>query len=476
MPTSSAYIRVPANGWLSLAAVSGVALVTSNPWLTLLSLWILPMFVVLLWRRYEPPILLFATMVQWAEVSTKIFHADVLNISVTDLFADAVIVESILRGLTGLIIMAVGMRLALKGLPPRRPREMWREGSGISIVQTWYLYLGAFALSLAFQGFIWLVPGLTQILLPLFNLKWIFFFLLAYTVFLKQRQYWLLWLTVGLEVLIGFSGYFSGFKQVFFVLAVAYMSIGVRLRGRRLAFVGAITIMVVALGIVWMTIREDYRFYVNAGTGMQVVRVSMEERLSKLANLLSSADPEDFVKGAEKLATRVAYVDMFAYVLKRVPDSVPHEDGRLWGRAIRHVLMPRIIFPEKARLRSDSEMSMFYTGLALASAAQGTSISMGYMVESYIDFGPVFMYVPIFLLGTLWGGMYRYFVTRGPPTLLGYSVAVAVLINANQFGMYTSKLLGSMLMSFIVMVLLLRFVLPYLWGWIASPHRIVADI
>jgi len=121
-------------------------------------------------------------------------------------------------------------------------------------------------------------------------------------------------------------------------------------------------------------------------------------------------------------------------------------------------------------------MSMFYTGLALASAAQGTSISMGYMVESYIDFGPVFMYVPIFLLGTLWGGMYRYFVSRGPPTLLGYSVAVTVLINANQFGMYTSKLLGSMLMSFIVMALLLRFVLPYLWGWIASPHRIVADI
>jgi hypothetical protein len=303
-------------------------------------------------------------------------------------------------------------------------------------------------------------------------LKWVFFFLLAYAVFLKQRSYEILWLTVGLEVTVGFSGFFSGFKQVFFVLAVAYMSLGTRLRGRRLAFVAAITGLVFALGVVWMTVREDYRDFVNAGTGMQIIKVKMERRLSKLLQLIADSDAEDYVDGADRLAKRIAYVDMFSYVLKRVPESIPHEDGEIWGRAIRHVLMPRVFFPEKAHLRSDSDMTIIYTGLTLGSDRQGTSISMGYIVESYIDFGSTFMYAPIFVLGLLWGGMYRYFITRAPPRLLGYAVAVTVLIHANQFGMQLSKLLGSMFMSFIVMALLLKFALPYLRGWITVSQNI----
>jgi len=452
--------------------VSVVGLLSTNPLLTLLCFWVVPLFVILLWRRFEPPILLFAVMVQWAEVSTKVLHADVLNISVEAMFKDAIVVESVVRGLVGLVILALGMRLALKGLHGQPTDEVWKEGMEVSIPQTWHLYLGAFVLSLVLQGFIWLLPGLTQILLPILNLKWVFFFVLAYAVFLKKRNYEILWLTVAIEVVVGFSGFFSGFKQVFFVLAVAYMSIGARMRGRRLAFVAAITIMVFALGVVWMTVRKDYRNFVNAGTGMQVVMVNMEQRLSKLFELASDSELADYIEGADRLARRIAYVDMFSHVLNRVPESIPHEDGKLWARAIRHVIMPRILFPEKARLRSDSETTMIYTGMSLSSDSEGTSISMGYMVESYIDFGSTLMYAPVFLLGLLWGGMYRYFVTRGPPQLLGYAVAVTVLINANQFGMQTNKLMGSMLMSFIVMALLLRFALPYLRGWIAVPRRI----
>lgn len=475
MPAINPYVRVPANGWLALLIFSICALISSNPWLTLLSIWLVPVFVILLWRRYEPPILLFAVIVQWAVVSTKAFHADALNVPVAELFGNKVIVEAILRGLIGLVVMAIGMRVALRGVPAQQSHEVWSEGAGVSIVQAWYMYLATFALSVVFQGFIWLFPGLTQILLPIFNLKWVFFFLLAYAVFVQQRRYALLWLTVGIEVLVGFSGFFSGFKQVFFVLAVAYMSVGVPLRGQRFVFVVLITLMVFALGVVWMTVRDDYRDYVSAGTGMQVVRVDMERRLLRLGDLMLNAEQEEFIEGAERLAKRIAYVDMFAYVLMRVPDPVPHEEGKLWGRAIRHIFMPRILFPEKARLKSDSELTMLYTGLSLASNAQGTSISMGYMAESYIDFGSVVMYVPIFILGILWGGIYRYFVTRGPPIMLGYAVAVTVLINANQFEMHISKLMGSVIMNFIVMAILLKYVLPHFWTWMTSPRRLVTE-
>jgi hypothetical protein len=275
-----------------------------------------------------------------------------------------------------------------------------------------------------------------------------------------------------LEVVVGFSGFFSGFKQVFFVLAVAYLAIGLRVSGRRIAFLSATGTTVIALAIVWMTVREDYRYFINAGTGAQVVKRTMESRFNKLTELISEADSENYLKGAERLVERIAYVDMFAYVLKRVPASIPHENGRLWGRAVRHVLMPRVLFPEKARLKSDSELTMRYTGLMLASEGQGTSISMGYMAESYIDFGPLGMYVPIFMLGLLWGGMYRYFLSSGSPRIVGHAVAVTVLINANQFEMQSTKLMGGMLMSFLVMALLLMVVVPHLRAWIFAPKGV----
>jgi len=471
MTNHKSYVGMSGAGWLSLIALSIAALASSNPWLTLFCFWAVPVFVVLLWRRFEPPILLFAVMVQWVEVSAKVVHADILDVSISEFFADSVIVESTLRGLIGLIVLALGMRFSLRGLPAPSTGDLWRDGWAISIPKLWHMYLLAFVLSLALQGLVWLVPGLTQILLPIFNLKWAFFFLLAYVVFLQQKNYAILWLTVAMEVVVGFSGFFSGFKQVFFILAVAYMSLGVRLRGRRLAFVGAIALVVLALSVVWMTVREDYRNYVNAGTGMQVLKVSVERRLTKFVTLVSDAEFQDYVEGADKLAKRIAYVDMFAYVLNRVPESVAHTDGKLWGKAIRHVLMPRIFFPEKARLRSDSELTMVYTGLVLASDSRGTSISMGYMAESYIDFGPVFMYVPILILGALWGGIYRYFVSRDSQKLFGYAVSVAVIVNANQFGIHLTKLVGSMIMSFIVMALILKFVLPHVRGWVTASQR-----
>ena len=75
MPNPRAYVGIPGGGWLALIILTIAALASSNPWLTLLCFWLVPLFVVLLWRRFEPPILLFAVMVQWMEVSTKVIHA-----------------------------------------------------------------------------------------------------------------------------------------------------------------------------------------------------------------------------------------------------------------------------------------------------------------------------------------------------------------------------------------------------------------
>ena len=53
-----------------------------------------------------------------------------------------------------------------------------------------------------------------------------------------------------------------------------------------------------------------------------------------------------------------------------------------------------------------------YTGSRVAGTEEGTSIGIGYMAESYIDFGPIYMFVPILLLGVFYGLIYRYFIAR----------------------------------------------------------------
>ena len=123
MTNHKSYVGMSGAGWLSLIALSIAALASSNPWLTLFCFWAVPVFVVLLWRRFEPPILLFAVMVQWVEVSAKVVHADFLDVSISEFFADSVIVESTLRGLIGLIVLALGMRFSLRGLPA--PSTTW---------------------------------------------------------------------------------------------------------------------------------------------------------------------------------------------------------------------------------------------------------------------------------------------------------------------------------------------------------------
>ena len=119
--------------------------------------------------------------------------------------------------------------------------------------------------------------------------------------------------------------------------------------------------------------------------------------------------------------------------------------------------MPRLFFPNKPVLQSDTEITQYYTGIIIPGTSSATSISMGYVADSYIDFGVPYMYVPIFLLGILWGLLYRYFIkSAGSAHLIGYALTVIVLFNAMFFETGIVKLLGSVLTSYLVAFVLLK--------------------
>jgi len=93
----------------------------------------------------------------------------------------------------------------------------------------------------------------------------------------------------------------------------------------------------------------------------------------------------------------------------------------------------------------------------VAGAEAGTSIGIGYVGESYIDFGPVGMFTPIFLLGLLYGVINRFFITRTRYKLLGSAFAVSILIfSAYEIETSNIKLVGGVIAAALVSIVIYK--------------------
>jgi hypothetical protein len=299
----------------------------------------------------------------------------------------------------------------------------------------------------------------------------VFVFLIAYAVLVQKRYYTLLLITVCLEFATGVLGYFAGFRDIFVLLMVVLTSTRTALKGWRLAQLGALAALVVVLGVVWTAIKSEYREFMNQGSGQQLVLVTVDQRMEKLGELVSRLDSVTLQAALEEAILRVSYVSYFAMSLVHVPAVIPHENGALWGGAIMHVLTPRMFFPNKPII-DDSVRTRIYTGLEMAGYEEGTSISLGYVGESYVDFGKWGMFAPILLLGMFYGVTYRFF-SAGKRTILGLAMATAILLStATKVESSNIKIVGGNLMSLIVIGLFAQFLGPLMWAWITATGRV----
>ena len=459
---------------LTLALVSSLAgLLTPNPTLTVACILTLVVLVKLLWRPGEPPVLLFAATYQWIQVSAKVFHGDYRGEPLIRLAHSALTERAVLLSLAGLTLLALGMCLGVGRLSVRRGADPRDEASRISINRLFVAYLAVAAVGSVATFIATEAPSLSQLFLSIGSLRWAAYYLLGYTTLAQRAKKWYFAVATMAEFVIGI-GYFSEFKIVIFVALLALLSVEARSRGRNalIALSAGAFLLIVALG--WTRIKQDYRLHVSGGRREQVIVVSPTERVKTFVSMMTALTTRDLQLSIDQLAERMAYVDYFGSVLERVPSVLPYENGSLLWKAIEHVLLPRFLFPEKAALLSDSDLTRHYTGKALAGNDEGTSISMGYMTESYIDFGPVLMFLPIFLLGAAWGRMYRYMVNRATLTVIGYAFGTALLINANQFEMTGIKLIGGMVAKFLVLAVMLRFGVPRVSAWLTGRRATAA--
>src|SRR5262249_59066336 len=112
---------------------------------------------------------------------------------------------------------------------------------------------------------------------------------------------------------------------------------------------------------------------------------------------------------ADKLGDRMWTIYYPALAVERVPSQVRHADGEILKSALVHIVTPRVLFPSKPELQSDSEKVRKYSGVMVAGAEQNTSIAFGYAAEAYIDFGVPEMFLPVLGFGVAVGLLYTLF-------------------------------------------------------------------
>jgi hypothetical protein len=443
-------LKLPAWVWVIAAALIVWGSFSANPLLTPAAIIAILAIVFLLWRPGEPPVLLLACAMQWLQATAPIFYTDVYNTSLQQASGSTEFETATWLSLVAVLVFAIGMRAALIRSGQSQGRSLLADGLRVDIRKAFFAYLATFLVAFVIERIAFSVPAITQPLIAIITLKWTVVFIVAYSVIEQRRGYGFLAVVTLVETAIGLLGFFSSFKSVFFFLLIAAMTSPLAMRGRRLGMTLAVAVVLFFFGVVWTAIKAEYRDFVNQGTGEQVELVSTEQKVGKLTDLVSDLTWENFIDGLDAMIVRVGYTKFFALTLLNVPDHVPHENGALWAGALKQIVTPRLFFPEKAAI-NDSERTALYAGIDLAGAEQGTSITLGYVAESYIDFGPIWRFAPIFLLGLFFGLIYRVLVIHSRSKLICTAIATSILI-FNAYAIETSniKIVGGTVMSLLV--------------------------
>lgn len=445
------------------------SLLVNNGLLNFLALIVLWFGIRLLWKPQFSPVFSFIFCYSWIQVSIKIFQANISNVEINQMpvMGGDVYWASVLS-LFGLAVLAVGMRIGLG-----RAHSFWRS-EFLSEVERrpplfwFYCYAVALVMALSLEVFTFAVPPLSQLFLALANLKWAFFWIFTHVAFSgKGFIRWLWFVAFLLEFLLGVGGFFSSSKTVIFFTILGLMSSGVRLNGWRIATLSTVCVLLMTYAVAWTAIKGEQRGFLNQGLASQEVVVSYQDGIENIVKLVMHLNAAVMVDAVFALIDRIAYVEFFGEVLDVVPTRIPYENGALWADAIARPFMPRLFFPEKSII-DESVRTSQYTMREFAGIEQGTQVSLGYIADSYIDFGPWLMMAPLLALGWFMGRFYRWIVNltwcRGA---IGAGLGTATLFQMSSIEISNTKLFGGLIISMIMSWLVARWVVPTFY----SPAR-----
>lgn len=415
----------------------------------------------LLWPPRETPVLMLPFGLQWLSVATKPLLTGVYAVELDTLAERGAALEpAAWFGLGGVAMLAAGMHLGARIGGPNRARALALDAArwppGLAVWGALAAVAAGHALDMAapYAG------GLRQGFLTLATIKLGGIFILIYWSLSQGRAYAIVGAVCAFELVWGMTGFFSEFKNTLFMALLAAAAARPRLDAGTITLSGALFALTVVVVCFWSVIKPEYRDFLNQGTNTQRVLVPVDDRLDYLADAAMEFDGAQALAGLDATLQRLSYIDFLAHTLDRVPAMMPHEGGTQIGGAVAHVLMPRVLFPDKPPLPHDTYVTAKYTGLSFGQMDYA-SISIGYLGELYIDFGILPALALAFLTGLGIGKIYDVLMRhdRTPP-LANTAISLVAVMPFVAFERALAKFVGGGLMGFFVMLLLQRLVVP----------------
>jgi len=290
-------------------------------------------------------------------------------------------------------------------------------------------------------------PAMRQPIMALSAVQIGMLYLVVRRLFMENRIIIVLLLLV-FETARGFTGFYSGFKEPVILATIAAVEV---LKPRRVTHwlvIAGLIATVFCTSVVWLGIRGAIREDLQSGP----VRTQTERLAFAVQEFRYwwQSDPDDKLGDVDALVDRIWDIYYTALALDRVPNVVPHENGAILAAAAQHVLAPRFLFPDKPELPSESDDVRKYTNQQVAGREQGTTIAFGYVIQSFIDYGLPWMFLPPLGLGIFLGLSYRWFVTtlHYEEILLAF-LAVAFWSNLMPYNVAWAKLIGKLLTSMV---------------------------
>ncbi|MBN9482699.1 MAG: hypothetical protein J0H46_05065 [Bacteroidetes bacterium] len=430
------------------AFISQYAIVSIIAGLTLAAI------VAFLWTPRIPPMLPYLFAYQLLQIFGAIWYADFLGKPLDSLYESVDSEFLIIFTLMQLALMAWLASVVFKMKKVPRLDDLRAAVMELDVKKVLTAYVITSIIFPILISATRSISSVSQLIQSFAVIKKLFLIMLLFIVFLRKTQYRNLIIFIFIaEFVLSFVSYFSSFKEIFIYVLIAYLTVFPNIKTKTIVRLLPFVVFVIVLMVFWSSIKNDYRNYLNQGSRQQEISVSTSDALNYVADQAEAYNADAFSEGGEILLHRMQYMQQYSSVYSRVPSVIPFDDGKNTTSALTFLLMPRTFSDNKGILDPSTKAS-YYTGKTFTDAAHGTSISMGYFCDFYIDFGLWGMIIPLLIIAFGIGKAASYIMNSTRYNLIfTYCLFIAVFMSLGTFESDIIFYLGS-IRNYVVVLLL----------------------
>jgi hypothetical protein len=261
-------------------------------------------------------------------------------------------------------------------------------------------------------------------------------------------------------VLRGLSGLSSGWlgvlMSVVIISAATYM-----VEKRRLPRAALLLLVVVTL--FFQVGKEEFRktYWKDNLRAGQIERATywLQTSLDKWEAVVTRPTAENLREVVNPSVSRVSLLAQTANVIDQTPSVVPYQYGKLYSY-LAISLIPRFVWPDKPSVNEANQFYQVTYGLTQEGELEGVSISVGVLVESYMNFGWLGVLGIMFLLGVFFDFYQELFFSQSSGLLMasiGLTLLLQFLAIESQMAQYLGGIVQQVFLMLVVMFPVIQF-------------------